>query len=272
MGRLEDIARSLYAVPLAQFTAERNAAARDAPSADDARAIRAFRKPSAAASAVNALVRSDPGFVASLVEVATGLQLAQASIDRDAIREFSRRRQQVLADAKLLLADLTPTVSGSTLREVEETLQAAMIDEDALAAVQSGYLVRALESTGLDPVQLGDAVAIPVVGERREVPDLRAGAARRIREDREAATLARAERALEALKAAATELEAESVRLRDLEAERGRLSEQLDATEKALADARSRVRDLDHRHRDLEREAASAHKALASLSRAPGEP
>jgi hypothetical protein len=289
VSRLDDVARTLYALPPAEFTAARNAAAKDEPDSEAAAAIRAFRKPSAAASAVNSLVRSEPDVVAELLGVGAGLREAQESLDRDAVREFSRRRQQVIASAEKKLAAVVPGVSASTLREVEETLQAAVIDLAAAAAVQSGFLVRALESSGLEPVDVSDAVALPVdvadlpaptaapaSGGRSKSSGSTAGAAhtddaapqesaaeRKERERRRAAAVKRAERTLQQLTDVADSLAAESERRQDLETERDRLSRELASAESALAASREAERDLRQRRKVLERDARDARRDLA---------
>ena len=56
----------LYALPLAEFTAARNEAAKrlmDAGDADAAKQVKALRKPSRAAWAINRAVRADPDAV-----------------------------------------------------------------------------------------------------------------------------------------------------------------------------------------------------------------
>ncbi len=289
MGRLDELARTLYALPAAEFTAGRNAAAKAEPDAGSAETIRGFRKPSAAASAVNALVRAEPDVVDALLEVGAGLRDAQESLDRDAVRDFSRRRQQVIASAEKRLASVVPGLSASTLREVEETLQAAMIDRAAAAAVQSGFLVRGLESSGLEPVDVSDAVALPVeidddqattspatparpskkkpavadAGPRETAAERRAG------EHRHAAAVERAERTLGELTEVTESLGAAGEHRAHLEDERDRLSRELASAESALATAREAERELRQRRKALERDARAARKALSSLDPEP---
>ena len=100
MGGLDEVARTLYALPAAEFTAARNTAAKAESDPASAKTISGFRKPSAAASAVNALVRAEPDVVNDLRAVGDGLRTAQEGLDRDGVRDFSRRRQQVIASAE----------------------------------------------------------------------------------------------------------------------------------------------------------------------------
>ena len=288
MGSLDDVARSLYALPPADFTAARNAAANDESDAAHAKTIRGYRKPSAAASAVNTLVRSEPDVVAELLDVGAGLRQAQEALDREAVREFARRRQQVIASAEKRLTSIVPGLSSSTLREVEETLQAAMIDQAAAAAVQSGFLVRALESSGLEPVDVSDAVALPVdidhlpapaathtsAGQRTKGAEGTSGvdtadaapresaAERKARERRHSAAVQRAERTVKELTDVTESLVAESERRAHLETERDRLSHELASAESALAASREAERELRQRRKALERDARDARRGL----------
>src|SRR5947209_1507343 len=69
----------LYGLPLAEFTPQRNALAaelRVAGDAEAAAAVKALRKPSAAAWAVNQLVRAEPDLVEALL--GAGGELRQA--------------------------------------------------------------------------------------------------------------------------------------------------------------------------------------------------
>ncbi|WP_345762574.1 hypothetical protein [Diaminobutyricibacter sp. McL0608] len=293
MVRLDEVARTLYALPPAEFVPGRNAAAKDEPDPEAARTIRAFRKPSAAAGAVNAFVRAEPDAVDELLAVGAGLRAAQEGLDRDAVRDFSRRRQQVLASAEKKLATVVEGLSPSTLREVEETLQAAMIDRAAAAALQSGFLVRGLESSGLEPVDLAAAVALPIDVEQFEArmqapasgpPAKRAkagepasasasdtepresAAERKARERRHTAAVQRAERTLAELTEVTESMSEVGENLAALEAERDRLSRELASAESALAAAREAERELRRRRKSLEREARDARRALESES------
>lgn len=153
---LRTVADELYAVAPGDFVAERAAAAKEADR-ELAKQIKALRKPSAAAAAINALVRERGEVIQDVLDVGDRMREAFADRDRGAIRELTQQRQRVLQRAIKGL-----DLSASVQREVEETLQAAVIDPAAAAAVRSGLLVRALESTGVDQVDIADAVALPI--------------------------------------------------------------------------------------------------------------
>jgi len=155
---LREVADELYATTPADFTASRNAAAGRTVDKALAKEIRALRKPTASAAAVNALVREDPELVDSILAVGDRMRDAFAARDRDSIRSLTADRQRLLQTAVQSVGGASPAVQ----REVQETLQAAVIDASAAAAVRSGLLVRALESTGVDVVDVADAVALPI--------------------------------------------------------------------------------------------------------------
>lgn len=165
---LREVAGELYATPPGDFIARRNAAAAQADRST-AKQIKALRKPSASAAAINALVRDQPDLIGDVLDIGARMRDAFASRDRAEIRSLTQERQRLLQRATDGLG-LSPAVQ----REVEETLQAAVIDAAAAAAVRSGMLVRSLESTGLEQVDVTDAVALPV-----EVEAFPAGRARR---------------------------------------------------------------------------------------------
>ncbi|MFB2599031.1 hypothetical protein ACEXQE_14665 [Herbiconiux sp. P17] len=168
MESLSAIARELYALDPAEFTAGRNARAKEAADDGDrplSQRIRSLAKPSVAAWAVNALVRHRFDEVDALLELGERLRRAQDDLDRDTIRELGRDRQRMLAEigrsARELGDELGTTVSESASVELQQTLQAAMGDEAAAAAVRDGTLVRTFSGSGLDPVDLAGAVAVP---------------------------------------------------------------------------------------------------------------
>jgi hypothetical protein len=285
---LREVAEELYSAAPAEFTASRNAAAGRADDKALAKQIRGLRKPSASAAVVNSLVREKPDLVDSILEVGDRMRDAFAARDRDSIRSLTGDRQRLLQTAVKSVGDVSPAVQ----REIEETLQAAVIDPSAAAAVRSGFLTRALESTGVDEVDVSDAVALPIDGtappRRPSVrPDDRTKAAkgakgagvakgaeakappaepaesaadRRERERR----IRTAEKALERAKAAADtlddELDAEVDRRGDLEAERDELSRRLERTENDLAESKAAERELRRRITQAQSAVRSAEK------------
>lgn len=289
---LRDVAVELYGVAAADFVSARAAAASGADR-ELRPVIKALRKPTASAAAVNALTRRDPALVDRILALGDRMRDAFAARDRDTIREVTRQRQKLLQTA-LRDLDASPAVA----REVEETLQAAVIDPAAAAAVRSGLLVRALESTGVESVDISDAVAVPLDAselatraplvppepERTSEPEAGAGSeagtgseaeAEAGSEQRESASDRRerqrairaAERALERARSEAEalddELDEEVDRRADLEAERADLDRRLQRTEAELAESKAAERALRKRIPELQRAVRDAERELA---------
>ena len=292
---VREVAGELYAATPGDFIAKRNAAAAEADR-PTAKQIKALRKPSASAAAINLLVRDEPDLVGAVLDIGARMRDAFASRDRAEIRSLTQERQRLLQRATEGL-DLSPAVQ----REVEETLQAAVIDPAAAAAVRSGMLVRALESTGLEQVDVSEAVALPVEIEEfpRPTPGRRRAAAdaggadgsrrakgsgadesgtaqgavepaeqrespseRRERERRIRAAEKAVERTRSDAEAVDDELDETVDRRGDLEAERERLQRRLQRVMDDLGEARSAERDLRHRLSDAQRAVREAERAL----------
>lgn len=168
----------LYGLDPAEFTATRDAMAAAARKAGDralAANIKGFKRPSAAAFTVNRLARSRPDELEQLIGLGEKLREAQESLAGDELRTLGRQRSQLVAGMARQAAALARAsghnVSESVLREVEATLEAALGDPAAAEAVRTGCLVRSLQRTGMDAVDLEGAVSGPTPGGRRERPD-----------------------------------------------------------------------------------------------------
>ena len=160
-----DVARELLLVAPQDFVAERTARQRAARKDDRAlaTAIGKLRKPAPAAWVIDLLAHD--GALDDAVDLGPALRKAQADADPDAIRTLRRQRAEVvdaLAQAGADLAsDAGHPVTPAVLELVRSTIEAAMADPHAGAAVRSGLLVTALESVGFDAVDLDGALADP---------------------------------------------------------------------------------------------------------------
>lgn len=160
-----DVARELLLVAPQDFVAERTARQRAARKDDRALAteIGKLRKPAPAAWVIDLLAHD--GALDDAVDLGPALRKAQADADPDAIRTLRRQRAEVvdaLAQAGADLAsDAGHPVTPAVLEQVRSTIEAAMADPHAGAAVRSGLLVTALESVGFDAVDLDGALADP---------------------------------------------------------------------------------------------------------------
>lgn len=153
---VDEIADELYGVAPEDFTRARDAAARAAIDPVTAKAIKALRKPTASAHAVNRLVRDEPERVDALLALGEQLRTAMAGGGGGDVRALTEQRRELIG--RLVAGVATPYQS-----DVTATLEAATADPDLGAAVRSGRLVRPLRYAGFGALpDLGGAVASPV--------------------------------------------------------------------------------------------------------------
>ncbi len=162
------MADELYALTPAEFTAARDERARQVRAAgqrDEAAAIKKLARPTASAWLVNQLARAATDPMIRLYEVGEALQEAQRTLAGDLMRELSVQRRQVINELLPAAAGLAEQAgqpaSPAVLGEVRATLEAALADADARAAVRSGRLTKALAYAGLGEVDLTAALAVP---------------------------------------------------------------------------------------------------------------
>jgi predicted ribosome quality control (RQC) complex YloA/Tae2 family protein len=207
---------ALFALPLDEFTAARNALAKrlagdgDGEAAED---VRKLSKPTVPAWAVNQLVRREPELVERLIASGEALQeelvkrrggvdslrVAQ-QVERQAVRELVRA-------AEALLRETGRSATAQTLERISETLSAGSKSPAGRAALRSGRLSAELEPAGFEAL----AGMTPAPGKspaRDELAEVRRAKQERERERRrlkdELRTLER--------RAAAAEREAEQAR------------------------------------------------------------
>lgn len=280
---LLEVADELYGLTLPEFTPTRDARAKELKSADTqlATRVKALRKPSTAAWVVNLLVRRESEQVTQVLQVGTALREAQASLAGEELRALTRQRRQLTAAvttrARALAAEHGQKVTPAVSDQVEATLTAAMVDEDCAAAVRSGLLVAPLASTGVEAVELGDAVAVPeALGfsarpraaaeptarpELHVVPDPDA--------DRKAIAAARArlEETEEVVAGATEAVAAAATDLAELEARSLQLQGEIDELRRRLAELETGVEEVDDELADADEVRAEAEAALAAATK-----
>jgi hypothetical protein len=251
---VEAVAKELYQEDPSSFVAARDArvaAARhegDRPAAD---AIKAFKRPSPPAWAVNLLARAHPDEMEALVDLGSRFRQAQDSLSGDELRVLSRERHKFIVglarQAQSLASGQGHPLSTTAGRQVEDTLNAGLADPDAALAVSSGRLVRSLEHAGLGPVDLEGAVAgtATITPERRAQPAGGASTEARLAAELDEARLeaAAAEEALRSAELAARDAGAAfdraSGRQVTAEAEMHRLAQLVEAARTAAAAAKT---------------------------------
>ena len=132
--------------------------------------IKKLAKPTTAAWVVNMLVRHESDQVEQVLELGASLREAQMSMSGDELRQLSKQRRQLTAavtrQARALAHELGQKIGDPVATQVEETLHAAMVDEDAAKAVRTGLLVKPLAVSGSDVPDIVESVAIPsAIGE-----------------------------------------------------------------------------------------------------------
>ncbi|MFB7894018.1 transposase [Microbacterium sp. NPDC056044] len=258
--KLDAIAAELYALPPAEFTAARNARAGLA-APELAKRLKALRKPTVSAWAVNLLARD--GQLADAVELSAALREAQDDLDAAELARLGRQRRQLVAalakQAVGLAEDAGGTVSAAARDDVAATINAAVMDAAAAAAVLTARLVKPLEAGDIDPAALADAVGGSLPGAVAPPPrdDLAERRARKAAEKaaREAERLANeAERELARVDARRAKAQERVDHVREriddlrrdlaaLEADERTAVEKLDAVESERSEAAAKARD-----------------------------
>jgi hypothetical protein len=227
MGSSDDA--DLYGLPLDEFTAARNALAKELRAAGDrerATEVAALRRPTVAAWALNQLARQAPDQISTALEASDALRAAiEAAVggDRSHVREAERAeraavRETTDAAARLLHSvDRAPT--DAVRQKITDTVKAAAQDPSVADALRAGRL-----STDHRPQGFGfDADAFDSLAPTRAEPDEAAReAGRRQREERERAARAR----VAELDAKATNLERAAVEATQRATEARRLADE----------------------------------------------
>jgi hypothetical protein len=162
----------LYGLPPEEFTAGRNAAAKDLKQAGDAeaaRAVQALRRPTAPAAAINRAVRAEPEQARALLDAARDMRRAHEAImggkgDRETLRAaVAAERQAVGAVAATAAAESGGEVSADVERRIRDTLEAVALDPQVRERFVAGTLESDARAAGLaaDVVAAAPASAKP---------------------------------------------------------------------------------------------------------------
>jgi uncharacterized phage infection (PIP) family protein YhgE len=257
----------LYALPPEEFTAARDAAAKED------KALKSLRKPSVSAWVVNTLVRREPELLEQLVELGGSLREATEARQGDQLRELTEQRHalvQAVTEQAVVLAgrDVTAAVRA----EVAGTLEAAMADPASAEAVQSGQLVRALSYAGFGGVDLEGAVADLPAPAKRPGPAAKKDTSKRLQKLEAAALDAQgalddavrlAERTAQAFETAEVESEQASKEVTKTEERVEAVRQQLKESERELQQARTRHARAAKELEELQRKAERATSAVA---------
>jgi hypothetical protein len=154
MPDIDEVADELYGLPLEDFTAARTRFEKDAKAAGDRSAavgIHSLAKPTVTAWLANQLVRAHRSELEPLLELGGALRDATQNLDGDQLRELSRQQQKLVytlvQQARALARAADRSVSEDAVRGLEETLRAALADEQAGRLLLAGHLTDALHSS-----------------------------------------------------------------------------------------------------------------------------
>ncbi|MFJ2665328.1 hypothetical protein ACIO14_13330 [Nocardia fluminea] len=256
---LDDVAGELYTLDPGDFVstrAERAAQARADGDRDLAKAITALRKPTVAAWTVNLLARHAPREIAALLDLGDALRSAQRQLSGDKLRALGTQRQQVVnamtKRAAELAAEHDRPASEQVLREVGQTLTAALADPEVADLVRTGVLPTTVTYDGFGPAGL-----VAITGGKATTPK-RASKPRSAPKDTEAERRAQAQQELD-----------------DAESGLAAARADHDAAEAAAAQAKSDLHEVETRIAELRAELEHAeqqrHFARTAEHRARGE-
>ena len=256
----------LYALPLEEFTAARDALAarlRSAGDAQEASQVKALRKPTTPAWAVNQLARRQRELIEQLIAGSERMRRAQQELlqggPAQEVWEATLAEREVLArlshEAERILSGANYGVTRGMLDRITDTLAAAAADVGGRTLLRRGILTNEMRRAGF-----GDILGAPPEAPSRERAPAKPAktaklgkaaasapsAKQRLEADREAARLARdAERAdaeAERLDRAASKAEEDADALRrrlaGAEKDASRVRAEATAARKAAATAR----------------------------------
>ena len=215
----------LFAKPPAEFTAARNALAKQLRNDGDeegAKRVLGLRRPTAALWAANQVARRNQDDVAALIETTDRMRKMQArgTGAGDDLRTAMGEQRAALARletaAESALREAELSVSPAVLRTVQRTVQAAAAgDKDLRAALREGTLESELEPSGFEALLgAGPRATAPAPRSRAKEPPARTKAQERKetaeakqREKQAAKEAARREREIKAAEALVHKLE-----------------------------------------------------------------
>ncbi len=267
----------LYALPLAEFTPARDALAarlRSAGDAQEAARVKALRKPTTPAWAVNQLARRQRDLIEQLIDGIERLRRAQLDLlqggPAQEVWEATLAERETLTrlthEAERILAGSSYGTTRGMLDRISDTLAAAAADADGRALLRRGILVQEMHRAGFGDI-LGAAAVAPArdrAPARERAKQVRAKAPPAPKAAR--AGGANARQVLEAERSAAR-LAREADRA---EAESGRLERTASKAEEEAASIRRRLAAAEKDAFRARADANAARKGAAAARREAG--
>ncbi|GAA4073391.1 hypothetical protein [Streptomyces shaanxiensis] len=279
---VEAVLDDLYVTPPAEFVARRAelaAAAKTAGRGEDARRIRAARRPTLAAWAANLLLRSRPEESRRVLELGPALREAYHALDATGIKELAEQRRHMVSALSRQAAQLARQaghpLSATVQQDVESTLRAVLADPEAADRWAGGRLESALTPPSDFPTGTAAATRAPRKPPASTAP---APSARTRSKDELAERRQKRQEQLDEARKAAAEA---TRRLHDRRAEQadaddalqqardrhGQARQQVSAAEQQLRQAREELQRAEHEQREAEKRSRTTADALARAER-----
>ncbi|HEX6025644.1 MAG TPA: hypothetical protein VFZ00_26865 [Solirubrobacter sp.] len=278
----------LYGLPLEEFTAARDAAAKALRKAGDretAARIAKLPKPTPAAWAANQVAREQPELIEKLLEAGAELREAQdaavAGHGSAGLREATLAQRSAVDAVMAAATALKPAgrpLSRAMADRLRTTLQAVAGDEALQRALSRGRLVNEAQAGGAWPFALEPSDEPPPKPAAKKTPARKAKEADAEREQREAAERERREREArerEERKQLEAQLRDARMSLRVRERVAKGAAEDAEAAAQAVADADERLEEAKRAADEARADAEAAQRvfaeAQAELERARDE-
>lgn len=272
----------LYELPLDQFTAARDALAARLKTAGDAAEsarIKALRKPSVPAWAINQLARRYPKQVETLIATSEQLRRAQKELlegasagdlweatlaERSAVAELVKAAEWILTEAGL-------GAGRAALDRVADTLYAAATDPSGRTLLRRGLITQEMRRAGFGDLMSAPAPPVPKESKARAKPSApepkrsksKAGAGPTAKQVLEAErAVQRARREAERAEADAAQLERE---LRRADSEAVQARKRADAAARVATDAKAEAASARRRAETARRAAEREEVALRKV-------
>lgn len=159
---LPEAAEPLFELAPEEFTAERDRIAKELKQQGDGEAaggVKALKKPSVTAYALNLVSRGHPELVEAMLEADQHLRSAKSRTDMDKAKaERQKAISAITGKATSLLEERNRPVTAQVKERLTETLLAVATDEETRERLKSGHLLKEAEAGGFGgPVVTFDA-------------------------------------------------------------------------------------------------------------------
>ncbi|KIQ17426.1 hypothetical protein [Rhodococcus sp. MEB064] len=247
----DEVADELYGLDPSDFVAARTDRQKQARSDGDkalAKQIGALRKPTIVGWVLNVTVRDADDDVADLLDLGEALREAQQHLSGATLRTLTKQRQRAVRAlvnrAAEIAEDRGHPIGEDVVREVTQSLNAALSDADIADEVRRGRMLGAAEYSGFGPMGLVSVDSEPAkepepTKEPEPEPD---DTAEREKEEQRARAQAELDDAEAALQDATDALDKADHRVAELKESVDALTEQLEKAREdleAAQDARS---------------------------------